>query len=347
MVSTRPKAIARKNVPWWASGNQTSMPVLLLRKGPPARSSAAEPFASVASNMLPISLYSGPRILCIPDSKTLGVDLESPLVLSARGSRLQLELGASREGPLPQIVPPNYTRTTQHPIPKSNYLILAKQTHISQPFLIGEMLQPLHHLRGPSLDSLQYVQVSLVLGSPELDTGLQGEELTYKIVQLQSRETFRILKIGHQKSKFNKEMSKFLHLRQNKPHIAIEVVEYKPTECSYYKSDRPHTGLHEHEYCQQIERGYCSPVLGTCAVTEILHPVLGPLSSRRMLRNWRAMEMARGLEHMTHEERLADLDLVSLRRMLTGNLIAAYNYLKGSYKVVRRQKLLDGGRQYN
>ncbi|KAK4811340.1 hypothetical protein QYF61_024476 [Mycteria americana] len=30
--------------------------------------------------------YSRPRILCIPDSKTLGVDLESPLVLSARGS---------------------------------------------------------------------------------------------------------------------------------------------------------------------------------------------------------------------------------------------------------------------
>ncbi|KAK4829983.1 hypothetical protein QYF61_008114 [Mycteria americana] len=30
--------------------------------------------------------YSGPRILCVPNSKTLGVDLESPLVLSARGS---------------------------------------------------------------------------------------------------------------------------------------------------------------------------------------------------------------------------------------------------------------------
>ncbi|KAK4819924.1 hypothetical protein QYF61_015299 [Mycteria americana] len=30
--------------------------------------------------------YSGPHILCIPDSKTLGVDLESSLVLSARGS---------------------------------------------------------------------------------------------------------------------------------------------------------------------------------------------------------------------------------------------------------------------
>ncbi|KAK4811150.1 hypothetical protein QYF61_019781 [Mycteria americana] len=30
--------------------------------------------------------YSRPQILCIPDSKILGVDLESPLVLSARGS---------------------------------------------------------------------------------------------------------------------------------------------------------------------------------------------------------------------------------------------------------------------
>ncbi|KAK4806897.1 hypothetical protein QYF61_012618 [Mycteria americana] len=31
--------------------------------------------------------YSGPQILCISDSKTLGVDLKSPLVLSARDSR--------------------------------------------------------------------------------------------------------------------------------------------------------------------------------------------------------------------------------------------------------------------
>ncbi|KAK4833055.1 hypothetical protein QYF61_027717 [Mycteria americana] len=34
--------------------------------------------------------YSGPWILCIPDSKTLGVDLECPLELSARGSRAAL-----------------------------------------------------------------------------------------------------------------------------------------------------------------------------------------------------------------------------------------------------------------
>ncbi|KAK4831211.1 hypothetical protein QYF61_016048 [Mycteria americana] len=36
--------------------------------------------------------YSGPRILCIPDSKTLRVSLKYPLVLSARGSR---HLGSS------------------------------------------------------------------------------------------------------------------------------------------------------------------------------------------------------------------------------------------------------------
>ena len=36
-----------------------------------------------------------------------------------------------------------------------------------------KMLQSLHHLGGPLLDSLQYVHVSLVLGSPALDTVLQ------------------------------------------------------------------------------------------------------------------------------------------------------------------------------
>ncbi|KAK4828887.1 hypothetical protein QYF61_001445 [Mycteria americana] len=43
----------------------------------------------LGSNILPQcgSPDGGPRILCIPDSKTPGVDLKSPLVLSARGSR--------------------------------------------------------------------------------------------------------------------------------------------------------------------------------------------------------------------------------------------------------------------
>ena len=63
-------------------------------------------------------------------------------------------------------------------------LLQAEQFQLSQPFFIGEVLQHLHHLCGPLLDSLQSVHVSVVLRSPELDTALQvwphqrwGEEL--------------------------------------------------------------------------------------------------------------------------------------------------------------------------
>lgn len=46
----------------------------------------------------------------------------------------------------------------------------AVQPHHS--FLTGEVLQALHHLGGPVLDSSHYVQDSLALGSPELDSAL-------------------------------------------------------------------------------------------------------------------------------------------------------------------------------
>ena len=71
------------------------------------------------------------------------------------------------------VVPPLGLSTHWCDLPEPP-LLQAEESQLSQPLLVGQMLQALHCLRGPCLDFFQYIHLSLVLGSPELDTALQS-----------------------------------------------------------------------------------------------------------------------------------------------------------------------------
>lgn len=80
----------------------------------------------------------------------------------------------------------------------------------------------------------------------------------------------------------------------------------------------------------------------------MLCPALGPPVQKRVdileRVQQRVMKTFRELEHLSHEERLRDLGLLSLeKRRLRGDLINVHNYLKGQCRV-QSQALFRGAR---
>ncbi|KAK4817679.1 hypothetical protein QYF61_024908 [Mycteria americana] len=71
---------------------------------------------------------------------------------------------------VPAVSPPNFLCTP------SLLAGGAEQPQLSQPVFIGEVLQPLDHLHGPPLDSLQQIHGLLMLGAPELNAVLQAKQ---------------------------------------------------------------------------------------------------------------------------------------------------------------------------